>query len=226
MVTISNSGNPVSVTWSGTVVGSGAIPCTVNSGGTISGGPATIPPTQVNTYPASLTVPTEHECQFTISVCATGNGTIHQVANACATFTGLVQSNVLVAKFCLLVGPAAVNLSDTNGRYMWVICEVGNVTNTAEPVTISMTITGPVPAGCTRTQNLIIPGATQFTMAASEQKIIVHRVRFECHAPATIQVINQTVTFTVTHVNDDGPADVETFISDNTKTTTKQVIIQ
>ena len=31
-------------------------------------------------------------------------------------------------KYVILVGPAAINLSDTNGRYMWVIAEIGNFT--------------------------------------------------------------------------------------------------
>ena len=77
---------------------------------------------------------------------------------------------------------------------MWVIAEVGNNSNHAELVTVSMSIAEAVPAGCTRAIVMILPGQTQFVMAADEQKFIVWRVRYECHSPATIQVINQTVT--------------------------------
>jgi hypothetical protein len=254
-VTISNTGDAVSVSWTGTVVGSGAVPCIVNSGGAIAGGPATIPPTQINVYGASLTVPAgSHECEFTIEVCATAVGE-HQTGEDCDEVTGKIERDVLIDKWLLLVGPAAVNLSDTNGRYMWVITEIGNKAADAELVHINMSIAEAVPNGCTRTEALIIPGARQFYLAPGEQKTIVWRVRYECHEPATIQVINQTVTVGVTHCDpttsllipapepttvtpnapgglcqpnsiNEGPGDVESFVSNNTKTQLRQVIIQ
>jgi hypothetical protein len=167
-------------------------------------------------------------------------------------FTGELARDVLVDKFLLLVGPAAVNLSDTNGRYMWIITEIGNLnTGSPELVHISMSIAEPVPAGCTRTEALIIPGARQFFLAAGEQKTIVWRVRYECHSPATAQVLNQTVTVGVTHCDPTttGPAapeptavtaaapggicqpnsqahDPEHVLLNNSKTVLKQVIIQ
>jgi hypothetical protein len=135
----------------------------------------------------------------------------------------------VLVKYIILVGPAAVNISDTNGRYMWVIAEVGNHSNHAELVTVSMSIAEPVPAGCTRSQVMVLPGQTQFVMAAGEQKFIVWRVRYECHSPAGGQVINQTVTVSITHDDIDGPgphSGNDTNPSNNTKVATKQVIIQ
>jgi hypothetical protein len=134
----------------------------------------------------------------------------------------------VLVKTVTLVGPAAINLSDTNGRYMWVIAEIGNHSNHAELVTISISILEPVPAGCTRTITLVLPGQTQFVMAAGEQKFIVWRVRYECHA-VTGQVINQTVTVSISHDDIDGPGPHngnDSVPANNTKTTTKQVIIQ
>jgi hypothetical protein len=135
----------------------------------------------------------------------------------------------VLVKYIILVGPAAVNLSDNNGRYMWVIAEVGNNSNHAELVTVAMSIAEGVPAGCTRDIVMVLPGQTQFVMAADEQKFIVWRVRYECHAPAGIQVINQTVTVTITHDDIDGGGPHngnDSNLANNTKTTTKQVIIQ
>jgi hypothetical protein len=141
----------------------------------------------------------------------------------------------VVDKYLILVGPAAVNLSDTNGRYMWVITEVGNLSNHVELVHINMTIAEPVPAGCTRTQTLILPGQQQFLLAVGEQKMIVWRVRYECHAPAAIQVINQSTSNPgpITQPTPGGvcdpnsvPAGYESNTANNSKTTTKQVIIQ
>jgi hypothetical protein len=132
---------------------------------------------------------------------------------------------------------------------MWIITEIGNLASDAELVHINMSITGGVPAGCTQTSSLILPGAQQFFLAPHEQKTIVWRARYECHAPATGVVINQTVTVGVTHCDpttsnpnpitnptpggvcdpntiSEGPADVETNVSNNTKTTVKPIIIQ
>jgi hypothetical protein len=131
-------------------------------------------------------------------------------------------------KYIILVGPAAVNLSDTNGRYMWVIAEVGNFSDHDELVSVSMNIAEAVPAGCTRVIALILPGQLTFILLEGEQKIIVWRVRYECHTPAVIQVINQTVTVAIQHLDIDGPGPHngnDTNLANQSKTTTKQVII-
>jgi hypothetical protein len=156
-------------------------------------------------------------------------------------------------KYVILVGPAAVNLSDSNGRYMWVIAEIGNFTLPphVELVHINMSIAEAVPAGCTRTASQILPGQAQFTLLGLEQKILVWRVRYECHSPATISTITQTVTVGVTHCDpsttgpaapeptavtpaapggicqpNSVPAGADSNLSNNTKTAVKQVIIQ
>ena len=162
-----------------------------------------------DSYAFTATIPAGdiHECGFHVTLQATADGGTHQTGFSQITVTGVVESNVLVAKYCLAVGPAAVNLSDNNGRYEFDICEIGNVTSDAETVIISHDGNGR-PTGWLHNfrpaQNLILPGASTFVLAANEQKIIVYRVRFECHSPATAQVITQTVTFTVTHVPDVG----------------------
>jgi hypothetical protein len=209
-----------------------------------------IPPTQTNDYPFTATIPgTGHECGYTITATANASG-VHEVGTATQTFSGVLQSNALVEKYVILVGPAAINLSDTSGRYMWVISEIGNVAGDAELVHINMSILENVPAGCTRDVNQILPGQSQFLLSPGEQKVLVWRVRYECHAPTTAQVITQTVTVGVTHCDptttsspgpvtdptpggacsantiNEGPGDRETFVSDNTKTTAKQIIIQ
>jgi hypothetical protein len=161
-----------------------------------------------------------------------------------------VPTHDVGVKYVILVGPAAVNLSDNNGRYMWVIAEIGNFTLPphAELVHISISIAEAVPSGCTRTISQILPGQAQFWLLASEQKVLVWRVRYECHAPAGIQTITQTVTVGVTHCDpsttlpaptqptpggactaNSVPAGHETNPSglvNNTKTASKQVIIQ
>jgi len=152
-------------------------------------------------------------------------------------------------KYVILVGPAAVNLSDTNGRYMWVISEVGNFSSHTELVHISMSIAEAVPSGCTRDATQILPGQAQFYLLTGEQKVLVWRVRYECHSPATIQTIVQTVTVGVTHcdpsTSNPGPITQPTpggvcdpnsvgaghetnpsGLTNNTKTASKQVIIQ
>jgi hypothetical protein len=132
-------------------------------------------------------------------------------------------------KYIVLIGPAAVNLSDTNGRYMWVMAEVGNFSSHNELVTVSISIAEAVPTGCTRTIVLILPGQAQFILIVGEQKFIVWRVRYECHAPATSQVINQTVQVCIAHNDIDGGgphSGNDTNLANQSKTTTKQVIIQ
>jgi hypothetical protein len=235
-VTVNGGPAQCHVTWTvvvtGDATGGGGVPCTVTQPSPSTGN-ATVPPAAnppAYTFTATIPAGDIHECGYTVTVTATADG-LHQSGTATSTFHGVVESNVIVAKYCLAVGPAAVNLSDTNGRYEFDICEIGNVT--ANPETVSITdpttlVSGTLPAGCTRTTALILPGATTFTLGANEQKVIVYRVRYECHGPAVAQVLSQTVTFTVTHIQDvpGSPGDVETFTSDNTKTVTKQVIIQ
>jgi hypothetical protein len=246
LVTVSNSGDPVHVTWTVTAAGTGAAPCTVTGTSSASHGPVVIPPTQTSTDSFNITLPNGHECTYTVCATATATG-LHETGTASLCANGALQSNVLLVKYVIVVGPAAVNLSDTNGRYMWVISEIGNVSSDNELVHINISILEPVPAGCSRIISQVIPGQQQFFLSPSEQKILVWRVRYECHAPATATVINQSVTVGVTHCDPTttlpsptnptpgGPCsansetltggNVETILSDNTKTTIKPVVV-
>ena len=66
-------------------------------------------------------------------------------------------------KYCLKFGPAPVNISDTQGKYLWTICEIGNTSSMDEVVTISLDVAG-VPAGCDMLQQLILPGQDTFVL--------------------------------------------------------------
>jgi hypothetical protein len=106
-------------------------------------------------------------------------------------------------KYCLKFGPAPVNLSDNGGAYMWVLCEIGNLSGHDDSVTITSAanlLTWTPPAGCTATTALLIPGATSFVLLAGEQKFVLYRTKFECHAPATQQVLGISITVTINHI--------------------------
>jgi hypothetical protein len=212
VATITNTGSPVpiAVTIAVTSGGAGTIGCTVTGftqgspvglvGGQITTGPVTVP------FSATITMPggDVHECGYTVTATVDATGGTHFVGHATTTSSYILETNVLKVKYALVIGPAAVNLSDTNGRYMWVIAEIGNLSTTPELVRINMSVTGSdalfaAGTGCTRTPNQILPGQVQFMLAPHEQKVLVWRVRYECHAPTTAQVINQTVTVGVTH---------------------------
>ncbi|MEX1193649.1 MAG: hypothetical protein WD904_09990 [Dehalococcoidia bacterium] len=115
-----------------------------------------------------------------------GNGT----GDACEDDVDVLE------KFITVLGPAAINLSDDNGRYAWVIGEMGNISDDVQQVSISISITysPALPAGCEADVDLILPGQDTFLMLANEQKFQVFRVRFECHAPAEQQVLTLTIT--------------------------------
>jgi hypothetical protein len=102
----------------------------------------------------------------------------------------------VVVKHCFKFGPAPSNLSDEQGRYMWAICEIGNLDAYANVATISMDVTG-APAGCDQLEQLILPGQETFMMNAGEQKWVLYRMRYECHDPATPDVYNLSVSFCV-----------------------------
>jgi len=139
-----------------------------------------------------------------------------------------------VVKYVIAIGPAAINLSDTTGRYMWVIAEVGNIGSDPDPETVTVTMEidedVPPPNGCTRTplddnpadgilnESMVLPGQDTFIMADEEQKFLVWRLRYECHSPATVQTFDQTVTVTIDLAGDGNPAN-------DSQTVVKTVII-
>jgi hypothetical protein len=114
-------------------------------------------------------------------------------------------------KYCLKFGPAPVNLSDNGGAYMWVLCEIGNLTNHDDLVNITAAanlLSNPnvfdpgdeATDGCTSSTVLLIPGRTDFVLLANEQKFVLYRTNFECHAPATQSVVPITITVCIDHV--------------------------
>jgi len=87
----------------------------------------------------------------------------------------------LKIKYCLKFGPAPVNVSDNFGSYMWVICEIGNKDGHVNPATLYLDVSG-VPTGCTQLEQRLLPGQGSFEMQPYEQKWVLYRERFECHA--------------------------------------------
>jgi hypothetical protein len=129
-------------------------------------------------------------------------------------------------KYCLKFGPAPVNLSDNGGAYMWVLCEIGNFSGHDDAVVISdpaAILTASLPSGCTASTVLLIPGRTDFVLLAGEQKFVLYRTRFECHSPATQQVLPITVTVSIDHVQE--PPDGDDLNSANDSVSVSQNII-
>jgi hypothetical protein len=129
-------------------------------------------------------------------------------------------------KYCLKFGPAPVNLSDNGGAYMWVLCEIGNFSGHDDSVVITSAanlLTWTPPAGCTATSVLLIPGRVDFVLLASEQKFVLYRTKFECHSPATEQVIPISVTVSIDHVQ--MPPDGDDLNTSNDSVTVNQNII-
>jgi len=130
-------------------------------------------------------------------------------------------------KYCLKFGPAPVNLSDNGGAYMWVLCEIGNFSNSNANVTITdpaSLVTATLPTGCTKATVLLIPGRTDFVLLAGEQKFVLYRTRFECHSPATQQTLPISVTVSITYVPIPGDG-TDTNTSNNSVTVNQNIII-
>jgi len=107
----------------------------------------------------------------------------------------------LLIKSCLKFGPAPVNLDDSEGKYMWVVCEIGNPDDThGEDVTVSIDLaieSGDVPAECTLDEQLILPGQEAFLMTPAEQKWVLYRDGFWCDVDADPAVYPMDVSFCV-----------------------------
>jgi hypothetical protein len=111
-------------------------------------------------------------------------------------------------KDCFKFGPAPVNISDTSGKYMWVICEIGNANAYVDGANIDLTVTPALPAGCAAVEQLILPGQDTFLLGSLEQKWVLWRVRYECHQPAPEDIYELNVKVCINHVpqpfDDDG----------------------
>ncbi len=129
-------------------------------------------------------------------------------------------------KYCLKFGPAPINLSDNGGAYMWVLCEIGNFSGHDDSVVItgaSSILTATLPSGCTASTVLLIPGRTDFVLLNGEQKFVLYRTKFECHSPATQQVLPITVTVSIDHVQ--APPDGDDLNTSNNSVSISQNII-
>jgi hypothetical protein len=118
-----------------------------------------------------------------------------------------------LVKYCLKFGPAPINLSDSVGSYMWVLCEIGNDSGHDDLVVITAAanlITTALPAGCTANTSLLIPGATTFVLLDGEQKFVLYRTKFTCHSPAVVSVVPITVSVNINHQDTGGGDDVHT----------------
>ena len=114
----------------------------------------------------------------------------------------------LALKYCMKFGPAPANLSDTQGRYMWTICEIGNPGQADQTVKISLDVTGaPAAPGCTQVQQLILPGQDTFVLTGFEQKWVLYRDRYECHSPAIAAIYPLNVKFCVEFATGHTPND-------------------
>jgi hypothetical protein len=131
----------------------------------------------------------------------------------------------LTVKSLAIFGPAPLNLSDSTGRYMWVIGEIGNLSDHTEIAQLNITLDPSAIAGCLDfTPALILPGHNPFTMPAGEQKWVLYRSRFECHEPGGVAGIYPIdVTLCIDHVTGGG-ADLNT--ANDCQTRTKSLLIE
>ena len=109
-----------------------------------------------------------------------------------------------VTKVMFTVGPAAINLSDTTGRYMWIIAEVGNQGGppTTETATVTMDIAEAVPNGCTRTPDdndagnglneaLILPGQHEDKVDHRRFPVLPRAARPRACSPHSVGPLSQ-----------------------------------
>ena len=124
----------------------------------------------------------------------------------------------------VLLGPAAVNLSDTNGRIGWLVCEATNNEPYDARVTVTSSLSTP-PEGCTQTNlRFLLPQET-FILLGDQQRYLVERIRLECHSPASVQVYDLAIEKCLSHepLNDAG---TEHDLTNNCDTIHKPVVIE
>jgi len=130
----------------------------------------------------------------------------------------------VTVKSMVIFGPAPVNLSDTVGHYMWALGEIGNLRTHNETVTLSLTVDPSAIAGCTIETEQILPGRSQFTLLAMEQKWVLYRTRFECHDPAVPGIYPLDIALCIDHVaHPDGGDDVN--LANDCQTRAKSLLI-
>jgi hypothetical protein len=114
----------------------------------------------------------------------------------------------VLVKSLLVFGPAPLNLSDTTGRYMWAVGEIGMkdqlplICAHKEVVDLSLTIVPDGITGCLAdpfAPQLILPGRNPFYLLANEQKWVLYRTRFECHDSAAPGIYPLDIELCITH---------------------------
>ncbi|MGB6896548.1 MAG: hypothetical protein WBF37_11505 [Dehalococcoidia bacterium] len=127
-------------------------------------------------------------------------------------------------KSLMVFGPAPINISDTMGRYMWIIGEIGNLTDHDDTVQLILTITSP-PAGCTEDAQLILPGHNPFTLLALEQKWVLYRVRYECPT-GTPGIYPLDIELCIDHLEHSPPSGDDTNAANDCQTRVKSLLIE
>jgi len=128
-------------------------------------------------------------------------------------------------KHIMVFGPAPINISDNTGRYMWIIGEIGNLTDHDDTVVLTLTITPPVPAGCDQDIQQILPGRSEFILLADEQKWVLFRVRYECHDPALPGIYPLNVELCIDHIPELGDGD-DTFPANDCQSRIKSLLLE
>jgi len=127
-------------------------------------------------------------------------------------------------KSLMVFGPAPINISDTTGRYMWIIGEIGNLTTHDDTVQLNLTITDP-PAGCDENIQQILPGRSEFILMALEQKWVLFRVRYECHDPAQPGIYPLDIELCIDHIPELGDGD-DTYPDNDCESRIKSLLLE
>jgi hypothetical protein len=80
-----------------------------------------------------------------------------------------------------LFGPSPTPLSDSGGTYMWVMSSVKNPEAVGQNVVMRLGVPS-APSGCSKIEQRVLPGVDQFWLDAGQEKWVLYRVRWECHA--------------------------------------------
>ena len=104
--------------------------------------------------------------------------------------------------YCVPLGPPPVAISETGGAYLWVACKIVNLSDHDDAVQVtpaSDLLRTAVPDGCTAQSALLVPGRPNFVLLAGEQKSVLYRTKYECHAPAGDALVPMALTFAIDH---------------------------
>jgi hypothetical protein len=140
-----------------------------------------------------------------------------------------IPDHDVTVKSLMVFGPAPINLSDTMGRYMWAIGEIGNLRDHVETVELSLTIDPDAIDGCLDDPfdpQLILPGHNPFTLLELEQKWVLYRTRFECHDPALPGIYPLEITLCIDHLEHDPPNGDDLNAANDCQSRVKSLLIE